>query len=233
MNGQPTEEHALKPLERLIKSGRQRRWVNLLVVNLRIIIGFAFVPAGLKKALGQPFTDPTNVGVFHEFLHAFLATGPFYRFVGVVQLVAAVLLMTQRFAALGAAIMFPLLVAITALCWSTAGVPTIITATLMLLGVTGLLLWDLQKWRAIALGDRGAVDIRVEPTAATVDLGLWQWCGTAILAVYVAACLVAGGIYRPRGIELNNPSFYLLPTVVLIPIVTWVLDRRRSRRAGT
>ena len=217
-------------LDVLVNGARQRRWANLAVVNLRILIGFAFVPAGLKKLLGQPFTDPQNVGVFHEFLHAFLATGPFYHFVGLMQLVAAVLLMTQRFALLGAAVMLPITTAVTVLCWSTAGVPTITTVTLMLLGVLGLLVWDLEKWRPLLIGDAQGAELRLSPCPPVIDLRLWQRCGMAILLVYGIACVLQGGIYRPRGVELGNPAFYLLPAIAVFPVVTWLIDRRRFRR---
>ena len=60
---------------KLLARMRAARWCNLCVVNLRFLIGFAFVPAALKKVLGQPFTDPTNHGPFHDFLHGFYATG--------------------------------------------------------------------------------------------------------------------------------------------------------------
>src|SRR5512139_2368927 len=97
---------------------RRKRWAHLVVVNLRILIGFAFLPAALKKILDQPFTDPANTGRFHDFLDAFHATGWFYQFVGVAQLCAAVLLCTQRFALAGAFVALPILTAITAFCWS-------------------------------------------------------------------------------------------------------------------
>ena len=213
-----------------VSRARERRGANLLVVNLRILIGFAFIPAGLKKVLGQPFTDPQNVGVFHELLHAFHATGPFYRFVGLAQLIAAVLLMTQRFATFGAALLLPIIAAITVLCWSTAGIPTITTATLMLLGIIGLLLWDLQKWRAIFSDDECAASFELDPIAPVIDSQLWRWCGLGILAIYLVVCAVQGGIYRPRGLELDNPAFYLFPSIILFPVVTWLIDRARYRR---
>lgn len=219
-------------VELMAQRARQRRWATLVVVNLRIMIGFAFIPAGLKKVLGQPFTDPQNVGAFHEFLHAFLATGPFYQFVRVVQLTAAVLLMTQRFATLGASIMLPVVAAITVLCWSTAGIPTIITVTLMLLGIIGLLLWDVAKWRAVFGAEGRGVDVQVQAGAQRVDMRLWQRCGLGILAFYLLACLIQGEIYRPRGADLDNPAFYLLPAIAAFPLVTWLIDRTRYRRGA-
>ena len=199
----------------LVEAARKRRSLALLVVNLRILIGFAFVPAGLKKLTGQPFTDPNNVGAFHEFLHAFLATGPFYHFVGVMQLVGATLLMTQRYATLGAAVILPIVAAITALCWSTAGVPTIVTVTLMLIGIVGLLLWDVARWRAILAADHRALEVRVQPADALIDMRLWERCGLTILVVYLLACALQGDIYRPRGLDLETPAFYLLPTIAV------------------
>lgn len=136
-------------IEAMVAWFRQRRWAHLAVVNLRILIGFAFLPAGLKKILGEPFTDPGNRGPFHEFLHAFHATGHFYTFVGVVQLVAATLLMTQRFATAGAFMALPVTGAILAFCWSTAVVPTAVVVTLMFAGLVGLALWDVERWRGV------------------------------------------------------------------------------------
>src|SRR5687767_12402704 len=94
---------------RLVQRARRTRWANVAIVNLRFLIGFAFIPSALKKVLDQPFTDPANRGPFHDFLHAFHATGWFYSFVGITQILAAVLLFTQRFATVGALIALPVL----------------------------------------------------------------------------------------------------------------------------
>lgn len=94
-------------LRALVDDARTRRWAHLVVVNLRLVLGFAFLPAGLKKVLGQPFTDADKQGAFHDFLRAFHDTGAFYRFVGVLQLVTAALLLTQRWATLGAFLRSP------------------------------------------------------------------------------------------------------------------------------
>ena len=212
-------------LERMIDGARRRRWVHLAVVNLRILIGFGFLPAGLKKVLDQPFTDPGNQGRFHDFLHAFHASGAFYQFVGVVQLTAATLLMTQRFATLGAVIALPVLAAITAFCWSTGVVPTAIVATLMLSGTIGLLLWDLDRWRGVL----GGAPAPPAAPPAPIDLRLWQAAGAVVLALYVGATAFTGAIYRPRGVELDEPAFYLLVVIPLVPLAALIAERRRRR----
>lgn len=227
-------ERAAARVQRIASGLHRRRGLTLGVIWLRILIGFAFLPAGLKKLLGQPFTDPTNHGLFHDFMHAFHDTGAFYRSVGLLQLVAALLLMTQRFAALGAFAALPILTAIGAFCWSTAAIPTTTVVTLMWLGTVGLLVWDLERWSDLLRpsgAPRRPAPTR-EPTAPPVEWPLWERCGLAILAFYLGATLLAGEIYRPRRLELTTPSFYLLVALPLIPLVTHLLERRRRRARG-
>ena len=216
--------------ESLLARARSTRWVHVCVVNLRFLIAFAFIPAALKKLLDQPFTDPSNHGPFHDFLHALRATGWFYPFVGILQLVAATLLFTQRFATLGALVALPVLTAITAFCWSTHVTVTAIVATLMWLGTIGLLLWDFDKWRGVLASDRRAQEIHVVPPTAVIDLRLWTYCGLAILVLYLGTALLHGGVYRPRRIDLAEPAFYVLPAVMLLPIITFIIDQRRARK---
>ncbi len=216
--------------ESLLARARSTRWVHVCVVNLRFLIAFAFIPAALKKLLDQPFTDPSNHGPFHDFLHALQATGWFYQAVGIVQLVAAALLFTQRFATLGALMALPVLTAITAFCWSTHVVPTAIVATLMWLGTIGLLCWDFDKWRGVFASDRQAHEIHIVPPTSVIDLRLWTYCGLAILVLYLGSALLHGGVYRPRRIELGEPAFYVLPAVMLLPIITLFIDQRRARK---
>ncbi|MCW5802453.1 MAG: hypothetical protein KIT31_08700 [Deltaproteobacteria bacterium] len=219
----------------LVVRARRIRGLHLAVVLLRFLIGFAFVPSALKKLLDQPFTDPDKHGRFHDFLHAFHATGWFYQLVGALQLTAAVLLFTQRFATLGALIAVPILTAITALCWSTGVVPTATVATLMWLGTLALALWDVAKWQGIfapdASGAPGGAPQTLSAEPSPIDLRLWSWCGAAMLAVYATGALMHGGVYRPRGVELDQPGFYVMPLMLLLPLATYVVERRR-RRAG-
>jgi hypothetical protein len=217
-------------IAKLVRHTRQIRWINVAVVNLRFLIGFAFVPAALKKLLDQPFTDPSNHGRFHDFLHAFHATGWFYSVVGALQLTAALLLFTQRFATLGAVVALPILTAITVFCWSTGVYPTAAIATLMWLGTVGLVVWDLDKWRGIFARDDRPHDLHIPAIEARIDLALWARCGLAIFVVYLGSAILHGGVYRPRGIELDQPGFYVLPVVMLLPIITFIIDQRRARR---
>lgn len=208
---------------------RSRRGLHLLVANVRILIGFGFLPAGLKKVLGERFTEAGNTGPFHDFLHAFWATGALYRFVGIVQLTGALLLMSQRFAAAGAALLLPVLAVIAVFVWSTAGVPTIATVTLMLGGVVALLLWDHHRWRGLFAVDGRALAVAGRPAADLIDVRLWERAGLAVAVLYFTSCALYGGVYRPRGADWSEPAFYVLPVVALVPLLALALDGRRAR----
>lgn len=207
--------------ENPIARAHKQRGTYTCIILLRMVIGFAFIPAGLKKLLRQPFTDPANTGAFHEFLHAFYATGLFYQFVGAFQLMAAVLLITQRHATLGAAVATPILAAIFLLCWSTGVVPTAIVVTLMSLGMLVLIVWDIQHWKAL-LGTSASPSQL--PSRPVVNIRLWSGCGWIILLLYFGNTAIIGQVYRPMGAEWSNPSFIVLLIIAILPLVTFVLD---------
>ena len=215
-------------MRHLVQRLYAHRWSHLAVANLRILLGFAFVPAGLKKVLHQPFTDPQNTGPFHDFLDAFYATGVFYPFVGAVQLLIAVLLMTQTFATLGAWMALPVMTTITVFCWSTGVVPTAIVTTLMLLGTLALILWDIDLWLTVLWPGHVPAAPHAEPLP--IDLSLWRACGAGILLFYGLTCLAYGGVYRPKGVDLDNPAFFALPLIALFPVVTLFVEHRRRPR---
>ena len=88
---------------------RRFRFFKLVVIYLRYLIGFAFVFASFIKIQGERFTTlPTTepVGYFFE---AMYQTGFYWNFLGWSQFIAGTLLMTQRFATVGAMAFFPII----------------------------------------------------------------------------------------------------------------------------
>jgi uncharacterized membrane protein YphA (DoxX/SURF4 family) len=220
----------LDALERIALDFHARRWANLGVVLARIFLAFAFVPAGLKKVLGQPFTDlPRSTGPFYEFLHALHGTGGFYTFVGSVQLCAALLLLSQRFATAGLVLFMPILTAILVFCWSTGVYPTATVVTLMWLAAVALGLWDVDKWRPLfrAQGAEWTARHRLKPP---LDLRLWAACGLTVTGLYLVVCLASGEVYRPRGAEWGRLEFYVFPLMLGIVALSLVVDEVRFRR---
>ena len=115
----------------------------------RILLAAAFIPTGSVKFMGQRFTlmgPETPIGAFFE---AMFQTGLFWRFIGLSQIVAGVLLLIPRFSHLGAAIFFPIILNIVVITVGLdfGGTP-VVTAS-MLLSVTYLCVWDWHRFRAL------------------------------------------------------------------------------------
>ena len=118
----------------------------------RLLLAMAFLPTGLVKLTGQRFTilpvdDP--VGFFFE---AMYRTGPYWRFIGIVQVLAAVLLLVPRTATLGAVLFAPVVGSILLI---TVGVGFGLTAIIvagMLLANVWLLCWDADRLWAAGAG---------------------------------------------------------------------------------
>ncbi|MET0244128.1 MAG: hypothetical protein ABW174_11700 [Flavitalea sp.] len=124
---------------------RKLKWLNVFVILTRYLIGFAFIPSGLKKVLGQRFTSisvDTQIGFFFEALYR---SGIYWNFLGWCQLIAALLLMTQRFATVGALIFFGIAINIWLITISMHFTGTWIITSLLVLATLLLLIWDLPK----------------------------------------------------------------------------------------
>src|SRR5688572_8622191 len=125
--------------------------LRIATIGLRVLLAVAFVPSGLVKIQGQPFTTlPETDPVGHFFAGFFSAYG-YYRFIGVAQWVAAALLLVPRTATLGAALYLPIIVnifAITLAIGPAFAFTRVITGGMLLCNLY-LLLWDWDRWCSI------------------------------------------------------------------------------------
>lgn len=114
------------------------------------MLAIGFVPSGLTKVFGVPFTklDPatSSVGYFFDALHQ---AGFLYNFIGICQITAALLLLVPRTATLGALMYLPIIIGIEIITISMNFRGTWIITSLMLLGVIYLLCWDWHKLKYI------------------------------------------------------------------------------------
>jgi uncharacterized membrane protein YphA (DoxX/SURF4 family) len=118
---------------------------------VRVLLAVAFLPSGLTKVLGMPFTrlDPqtSDVGrLFFALQHDF---GGLYPFIGACQLAAAVLLLVPRTALVGALVHLPITAGIVVITTTVGFAGTWLIAILMLLGVVYLICWDWHRVRAL------------------------------------------------------------------------------------
>ncbi|MGI9625596.1 MAG: DoxX family protein, partial [Longimicrobiales bacterium] len=80
-------------LERAHSWSRAQPWLGRFTLMNRLLLAMAFIPTGLVKATGQRFTTlpvENPVGFFFE---AMYQTGPYWFFIGAMQILAGVLLL--------------------------------------------------------------------------------------------------------------------------------------------
>ena len=171
---------------------RTKVWLSKIVFLLRYLIGFAFIPSGMKKLLGLRFTQIPETNPIGHFFEAMYQTGLYWNFLGAGQLLAALLLMTQRFATLGAVIFSFIVINIFVITVSLPFVGTWIITSGLLVASTCLLLWDYNKLKFIFVSDNfshKAETNRQLPTHSTV----WVITGFILYSICVGISIW----YRP------------------------------------
>ena len=136
-----------------MKSLKQKFLPQLFIIYLRYLIGGAFVFASIVKIKGQRFTavdgsdTPLN-SPFH-LLETLYQSGLYWKFLGYGQLVAGFLLMTQRYAKLGALMFLPIIVNIFVITVSYGFTGTPYITGPMLLANILLVLWDWDELKIL------------------------------------------------------------------------------------
>jgi len=130
-------------------AARGQRWLSWFACMNRILLALAFLPSSSTKILGHRFTIlglDSPAGFFFE---AMYRTGIYWRFIGVMQLLAAILIVIPRTRALGALIYFPIILNIFLITIGIGfrGTPFITGA--MLLASTFLLCWHYDAWKRV------------------------------------------------------------------------------------
>ncbi|EAZ80788.1 DoxX family protein [Algoriphagus machipongonensis] len=139
-----------KKLEDYYFSIKQNRWHWIFQLVCRILLAYAFIVAGMVKILGERFAS--GLSVIHpmgSYLEALHHTGYYYTFIGVAQVLAAILLLIPRTVLTGALLYLPIIVNIWVLSFAVRFVGSFITSPLMVLANLYILAWHYDKLKYI------------------------------------------------------------------------------------
>ncbi|WET51648.1 DoxX family protein [Chryseobacterium indologenes] len=125
-----------------LRNSRFNHWV---IIHLRYLLGFAFFPSGLVKLLGERFTRISTDHPIGYFFEALYQSGFYWNFLGLAQITAGILLMTQRFATLGVLLFLAILTNIWIITISLSFAGTWVITSLMMIAVLILIIWDKHK----------------------------------------------------------------------------------------
>lgn len=115
----------------------------------RILLFIGFLPSGLKKILGQRFTQISLENPIGFFFEALYQTGFYWNFLGLIQLLAGLLLLIPKTSFFGALLYFPIIINIFVIVTAMSFTGTPYVAGLMLLANIYLLFWDYAKLKSL------------------------------------------------------------------------------------
>ncbi len=192
---------------------------------MRYLIGFSFVFASFIKIQGERFTIIPVTEPIGYFFEAMYQTGFYWNFLGWSQFIAGCLLMTQRFATIGAMVFFPIILNVFMITQAIDfGSGTPIITTLMLLGIIFLLLWDYKKWIFLFQRDHTIqVDLTKEPEDLFMNDPVWVITGISFVLLLIL----------PRVLEVGNPFIWsaFFPLIGLIPFIYALVKYRKKNPA--
>lgn len=127
--------------------------VQLFIIYTRYLIGGAFVFSSIIKIKGKRFTtnsqEDAPIGSAMHFFEVLYQTGLYWQFIGWAQVLAGFLLMTQRFAKLGAVLNLPILLNVFVITISMEFGETPFITGMMLLANLLLIGWHWGELRSL------------------------------------------------------------------------------------
>ncbi len=184
---------------------KQNNILQLFTIYLRYLIGSAFIIAaiGMGKLNGtsnllnsQNFPMDESTPPIILFFKVMSESGLYWQFIGWTQIVVGILLLTQRFAKLGALIFFGLILNIFVITISYEFKGTPIVTGLMLLATTYLLLWDAKSFQFL-FRKKGVLE---ESRLKIADHSFWGWLGVIMVISIIFLTIMKANMFINLGV---------------------------------
>lgn len=196
-----------------LRTNRFNHWV---IIHLRYLVGFAFFPSGLVKLLGERFTRISTDHPIGYFFEALYQSGFYWNFLGLAQVTAGVLLMTQRFATLGALMFLAILTNIWIITISLSFTGTWMITSLMMIAVLILVMWDQHKLLPIFNYNKSSV-VKEYPDPGSN----WIMAGVVYTISFIA-------LYMVDPVKGEEYEKWLGIFLVLIILITFTISNYKA-----
>ena len=155
-------------IEEFYYEAKSDKWFQGFDLFCRIALAASFFPTGLVKIMGQRFAEglSSNNPLGHYF-DALYLTGYYYTFIGIAQIIVAILILIPRTSFLGVLMYFPIIVNICVLTYATRFAGTRAN-TMLLLACLFLLIWNYDRLKYLLSYQRP----RIEPPELKKPLGI-------------------------------------------------------------
>ncbi len=214
-----------------ISSLKRIKTLQIFTIFLRYLIGAAFVFASIVKIQGLRFTSESGadspINSAWHFFETMYASGLYWKFIGWGQLVAGLILMTQRWSTFGAVLFLPVItnIFIITLSYDFAGTPII--TFLMLLANLYLLIWDWNKLKFLFSNNNFEFRDDNPPFS---KLNTWAFLG--IFYFFLVLIMRFGSEYLSKTSKFN-PFYFVLTSLglsVVVGIILIIFELRRTKR---
>jgi hypothetical protein len=196
------------------------RLLVLFTALTRVLLAIAFVPSGLVKVRGERFTTLPVTDPVGYFFDGFFSALPYYQFIGVAQLTAALLLVLPRTAPLGAVIYLPIILNIFVVTVAVGFGGTAVISGLLLAGSVYLLCWEYDRWKALILPRN---DGRHPGALTTIGLAAAALAGfTGVTQLHLA---------RLRGADMMGPALLVAFAASAAIGLLWIGFPRKELRS--
>jgi len=145
-------------LEEIYYEAKSDKWFKRFALFCRVALAASFLPAGYIKIIGERFAAglPSSNPLGHYF-DALILTGYYYTFIGIVQIIIAILLLIPKTSLLGALMYFPIIINICVLTYATRFDGTRLN-TMLILACLFLLVWDYDRLKYILPFKQSKID---------------------------------------------------------------------------
>ncbi|MCD6068285.1 MAG: hypothetical protein K0S33_3111 [Bacteroidetes bacterium] len=185
----------LGKLSNFYHEAKANRWFRLFTVFCRVVLALGFIPSGYVKVAGERFTGLSSNHPLGHYFDALHDTGFYYTFIGLGQLLIALLLLIPRTALLGAILYLPVILNICVLAYATRFEGTRIT-TVMVLANLYLLCWDADRLKHLLLFKRSGAETDTTPKKPLSNKFPFAFFGA--VAVAVALVIALNFLYEIR-----------------------------------
>ena len=189
-------------MEEIYYEAKSDKWFQGFAVFCRVALAASFIPSGYIKIMGERFAAglPSNNPLGHYF-DALQLTGYYYTFIGIAQIITAILLLIPATSLLGALMYFPAIVNICVLTYATRFNGTRLN-TMMLLACLFLLVWHYDRLKHILPFKQSEKDPRVEKRPLNKRIRI-IFFGSSIVAV---AFIIIGTFYLYEIVPGNSEA---------------------------
>jgi uncharacterized membrane protein YphA (DoxX/SURF4 family) len=179
-------------IEELYYEAKSDKWFKAFAVFCRIALAASFIPSGYVKIMGERFAGglPSNNPLGHYF-DALYLTGYYYTFIGITQIIIAILLLLPRTSLLGALLYFPVIINICVLTYATRFNGTRLV-TMMVLACLFLLAWDYDRLKHILPFKQSKTDSPVlkKPPGMRLRIVFFGGCFIALAIIIIGTSYV-------------------------------------------